>query len=168
MPEAWLRGPIAGVPAVLMPAAHALADALEEMEVARDLDTRQLWLRPGGAASVGFHLRHARGSLERLMTYARGEALDESQLAALRTEAEPGDPPVDAAALLDRLRETVADTIDAYRNTDPDALHEPRTVGRAGLPSTVLGLFYHAAEHTRRHAGQTVTTARIIRGLGLT
>jgi hypothetical protein len=169
MPEAWLRGPVDGVLPALMPAAHSLIDAREEMEAAiTGLTTEQIWLRPGGAASAGFHLQHAAGSLDRLLTYARGEMLSPAQLAAIRTEAEPGDPPADAATLLARLDHALAFAFDAYRAASDHDLRQPRDVGRARLPSTVHGLLFHAAEHTRRHAGQLVTTARIIQGLGLT
>lgn len=168
MTEAWLRGPVPDVPPALMPAAHSLIDALEEMEgAAAELDPETLWLRPGGAASIGFHLRHAAGSIRRLLTYARGDALSTDMLAGIRREAEPGAPPAGAAELLADLRAAVDTALETYRATREDALHEPRKVGRAGLPSTVLGLLFHLAEHTRRHAGQVVTTARIVRGLGL-
>jgi uncharacterized damage-inducible protein DinB len=30
------------------------------------------------------------------------------------------------------------------------------------LPSTVLGLLFHAAEHTTRHAGQIATLVRVV------
>jgi len=169
MPEAWLRGPVEGVSPQLMPAAHALIDALEDLEQATSgLAERELWLGPGGAASVGFHLRHVRGSIDRLLTYARGESLDTAQIAALRGEGDPGDPPATAAELIAGAREAVFDAIEAYRAVDPTALQEPRRVGRAGLPSTVQGLFFHLAEHARRHAGQVIATAKIIQGLELT
>ena len=168
LPEAWLRGPIEGVPAPLMPAAHCLVDAVEDIEGAVEgLTVEQVWLTPGGVASVGFHLRHVPGSLERLLTYARGEALSAAQLAAITSEKDPGDPPPPPDELLRVLRAARDRAIDAYRGTDPDTLYQGRTVGRAGLPSTVLGLLFHAAEHARRHAGQVVATAGIVRGLGL-
>ena len=167
MPEAWLRGNVPGVPVLLMPAAHAVIDAGEEIERAcAGLSVEQLWSRPGGAASIGFHLRHVVGSLERLLTYARGEALSQAQLDALRQEAEPGDPPEALASLLAGVRTAVADTLDAYRNTPADTLHDARNVGRAGLPSTVFGLLFHAAEHARRHAGQVIATALVLKGGG--
>ena len=165
-PEAWLRGPIEGVPAPLMPAAHSLVDAVEDIERAVEgLTGEQVWLTPGGVASVGFHLRHVPGSLERLLTYARGEALSGAQLAAIPTEKDPGDPPARLDELLRGLRAARDRAIDEYRATDPDTLAHRRSVGRAALPSTVLGLLFHAAEHARRHAGQVVATARIIRAL---
>lgn len=151
-----------------MPAAHALIDALEELEAAAsDLTVEELWLRPGGAASVGFHLRHVSGSIDRLLTYARGEGLDPGQLAAIRGEGDPGDPPATAAELTSGVRDAVLGALDAYRAVDPGDLGRFRRVGRAGLPSTVHGLLFHAAEHARRHAGQVIATVKIIRGLGL-
>lgn len=149
-----------------MPAAHALIDAVEEIEESvSDLRADQLWLKPGGAASIGFHLKHVPGSLERLLTYARGKSLTPRQLEAIRDEGEPGDPPARPETLLAWLRESVEATLEVYRTTDPTSLDEPRRVGRAGLPSTVQGLLFHAAEHARRHAGQVVATSKIVRGL---
>ena len=165
MPEAWLRGPIVDVPRRLMPVAHSLVDSLEELEAAvSDLNPAQLWERPAGVASVGFHLRHVCGSLERLLTYARGAALSVDQLDASKREGDPGVPPATAAELLERVRASIGAAIDTLRATPEDVLLEPRRVGRAGLPSTVQGLLFHAAEHTRRHAGQVIATARVVRG----
>ena len=165
MPEAWLRGPVDGVPTELMPVAHSLTDAIEEIEPAVvGLDSDRVWARPGGAASIGFHLRHARGSIERLLTYARGEALAPDQLAEIAREGDPGEDPADARSLFADLREAVERVLEVLRQTTSDDLDRPRTVGRAGLPSTTRGLLFHIAEHTRRHAGQIVTTAKIVQG----
>ncbi len=166
MPEAWLRGPVEGVPPELMPAAHCLIDAVEDIERAVEgLDDGLLWRTPGGAASIGFHLKHVPGSTERLLAYARGEALTREQLAAIALEKLPGDPPVALDALLARVREARDRALDAYRATDPATLDDARAVGRAALPSNVRGLLFHAAEHARRHAGQVVATASILRGI---
>jgi uncharacterized damage-inducible protein DinB len=166
VPEAWLRGPIPGVAPELMPAAHALVQAGAEIEAAAGLTTVQLWERPGGAASVGFHLRHLTASTDRLLTYARGEPLVPAQLRALADEGRPGEPPAGAAELLAAARAALDAAVAALRAADPDRLDDPRTVGRAALPTTVRGLLGHVAEHATRHAGQVVTTARIVRGLG--
>jgi len=167
-PEVWLRGALPGVEPLLMPAAHALRQVAEELErIAPPLSTGELWARPGGAASVGFHLRHVTGSIDRLLTYARGGTLDERQRAALAAEALPGDPPADAATLTRDALAAIDAALSTIRSTPVSTLTEPRAVGRAALPSTVLGLLFHIAEHTQRHAGQIVTTARIVRGLGL-
>ena len=148
-----------------MPASHALVDACEELVAAAEgMPTPMLWARPGGVASVGFHLAHVVGSLDRLLTYARGEALTEAQLQALAGEAEPGSPARSVEELLRSLRSAIDDALDVLRHTPPEALGEERLVGRAGLPSTVRGLLFHAAEHTRRHAGQVIATAGMLRG----
>jgi len=164
-PEAWLRGPIAGVPPALMPAAHALVQAFEDLERSTaDLTPAETWTRPSGAASVGFHLMHFAGSLDRLYTYARGDTLSDAQRAALAAEREPIDPRPERDALIADARRMVDRALDQLRATDPATLEDPRPVGRAALPSTVAGLLFHGAEHAARHAGQVVTTARIVRG----
>ena len=162
-PEAWMRGPVEGIDPMLMPVAHALVQAREELErIATEVPPDQVWLRPGGAASIGFHVRHLGAALDRLFTYARGERLSEEQKAAFRAEAEPGDPP---AALPDLVRAATMQidrAVEQLRRTSRDALLEFRGVGRAQLPSNVLGLLFHAAEHSTRHAGQLITTAKIL------
>ncbi len=163
-PEFWLRGPIEGVPPALMPAAHALLQTLEDVERATaDLSQEQLWVSPGGASTIGFHLMHLSGSTDRLLTYARGETLSDAQKAAARAESNP--PPADLASLLADLRRSFEAAMAQLRATPPASLLDARAVGRAGLPTTVLGLLFHAAEHSQRHAGQVVTTARIVRSL---
>ena len=140
----------------------------EDVErVAPQLTTRELWVEPGGAASVGFHLSHIVGSLDRLLTYARGAQLDDAQLAALAAERAPGEPPADATVLAARAVSAIRHAIDVIADTPVETLEEPRSVGRARLPSTVGGLLFHVAEHTQRHVGQVVTTAKVVRGLGL-
>jgi uncharacterized damage-inducible protein DinB len=166
VPEAWLRGPVAGVLPELQPAAHALVQAAEELEAAASLSPEQVWAKPGGAASIGFHLRHLAASTDRLLTYARGEPLSAAQRQALADEGRPGDPPAAAAELLGAARGALEAALAALRAADPARLDEPRTVGRAALPTTVRGLLGHVAEHATRHAGQLVTTARVVRGLG--
>src|SRR4051794_24327541 len=118
---------------------------------------------PAGRPSVGFHLRHAAGSLDRLFTYARGEALSAEQRAFLAAEAEPGSPPEPAAALVAAFERQVGHALAQLRETRESTLLETRGVGRLQLPSTVVGLLVHAAEHTQRHVGQIVPTARIAR-----
>lgn len=163
LPEVWLRGPIPEIPPLLQPVAHALLQAAEEVRrVVGPLSPGPLWTRPGGAASVGFHTRHAAGSLDRLFTYARGEGLSAEQRAFLATEAEPGSPPAQAGALASAFEMQVGHALAQLRGTREATLLEERGVGRLQLPSTVLGLLFHAAEHTQRHVGQIVTTARIV------
>jgi len=162
-PEFWLRGPVEGVDLALMPAAHALLQTVEDVgHAVDDLPHDLFWTSPGGAPSIGFHVMHLSGSTDRLLTYARGERLDERQKAALAAEKDP--PQVDAAALLDALHRTFDAAMAQIRATPPSSLRDARAVGRARLPTTVLGLIFHAAEHSQRHAGQIVTTAKILRG----
>jgi uncharacterized damage-inducible protein DinB len=161
-PEAWMRGPIAGVDALLMPVAHSLVQAREELaELVGLVPAEHVWQRPGAAASIGFHVRHLGAALDRLFTYARGERLSDAQKAALRAESEPGAAldvlVAEAQAHIDRALEQL-------RQTTRDQLLEFRGIGREQLPSNVLGLLFHAAEHTTRHAGQLITTAKIIEG----
>ena len=164
-PEVWLRGALPDVPPLLQPVAHSLLQSREEVRATLPgLTPAQLWTRPGGAASVGFHVRHAAGSIDRLLTYARGEPLSASQLASLATEPHP-DVDADAAArLVATFDATIEHALVQVRTTDVSTLLEPRGVGRARLPSTVLGLLFHAAEHTQRHVGQLMTTVRVVVG----
>lgn len=164
LPEVWLRGAVDGVDPWLQPAAHALLQTLEDMQnVLSGLSTDEIWTAPGGAASVGFHVLHLIGSTDRLLTYARGETLSDAQRARLAAEKHP--VRADAASLLEDLRTTIDAALEQLRRTPPASLQEPRTVGRAALPTTVVGLLFHAGEHAQRHAGQAVTTAKIVRAL---
>lgn len=163
-PEPWLRGPWPGVPALLQPAAHAFVMSIEDCEAAAaDLSPEQVWRTPDGIASIGFHLRHLVGSTDRLLTYARGEALDQTQKAALAAERTPGEPLPTAADLLQAWRAGVDRALAQLAATPEGTLLDFRGVGRAQLPSTVLGLLFHAAEHASRHTGQVVTTSMIVR-----
>jgi hypothetical protein len=167
-PEPWLRGSVPGIPALLQPVAHAFLLALEDVETAvSDLTVDQLWLEPGGAASAGFHLVHLAGSTDRLLTYARGEALPASQRAALAGERAMTAPYPPVGELMTSWRTTVEGALRQLATTPEATLTNARLVGRAQLPSNVLGLLFHAAEHAQRHVRQLVTTAKIIRGTGL-
>ena len=163
-PEVWLRGPLPDIGAHLQPVAHSLMQSAEEVRaLLGDLSVAELRFRPAGAASVAYHLSHAAGSLDRLFTYARGEALTPDQLAALAAESAAGDAP-DPGALAAAFARAVARALEQLRRTGAESLLERREVGRAKLPSTTIGLLFHAAEHTQRHVGQAVTTAAVARG----
>lgn len=164
-PEPWLRGPVDGISAWLQPAAHAFIMAREDTENAvSNLTDGQLWAKPGGAASIAFHLAHLAGATDRLLTYARGERLNDTQKAALARESALETAKPSLAELLDGWRTAVDRALAQLAATPEAALAEPRLVGRAQLPSTVLGLLFHAAEHASRHTGQIVTTAKILKG----
>lgn len=163
LPEVWLCGPVPGVPPLLQPVAHALLQAQEEVHrLVADFPPRLLWSRPAGVASVGFHLRHLAGVLDRLFTYARGEPLTAAQRSALAAEGEPAEQT--AQELLEAFDREVERALAQLRATGEQTLAEARGVGRAQLPSTVLGLLFHAAEHTQRHTGQLLVTARVLQG----
>jgi len=162
-PEAWMRGPIEGIDPMLMPVAHALVQAREDLgELVASVRDEHVWQRPGGAASIGFHVRHLGGALDRLFTYARGERLSDAQKAAVRGEGEPGDPPASLADLVRDAQAQIDRALEQLRRTPRTQLLDFRGVGREQLPSNVLGLLFHAAEHSTRHAGQLISTAKIL------
>jgi uncharacterized damage-inducible protein DinB len=161
-PEVWLRGPVEGVPPELQPVAHALIQAHEEVEAAvAGVDSALLWRSVNGAATIGFHLRHMTGSMDRLFTYARGERLSPDQRSALGLERE-ATIDVNAAELIELLRQQIDRAMAQLRSTDVATLDDARQVGRSALPSTVRGLLHHAGEHSARHAGQVVTSVRLL------
>ena len=160
-PDVWLRGPVPGVPALLQPAAHALLQAVEDVDrVVARLGPLDLWRRPGGAASAGFHLKHLIGATERLLCYGRGEPISEAQRTWLGLEPKDGEPVVTGLELAGRFRAVVEAAIQEFRSLPVERLTEPRTIGRAALPTTVIGCIFHAAEHASRHAGQLTTTVK--------
>lgn len=168
--EVWQRGPIAGFAAELQPVVHALMQVSEEIErEAGGLTHEQLWARPHGVASVGFHLVHVAGATDRLLTYARDERLSPEQKEALELEQQLQSisPIMDASApeLVERIQTELQRLIDSLRIFPLNTLQEPRFIGRARLETTAWGLIFHAAEHASRHAGQLTTTSRIVRAM---
>jgi uncharacterized damage-inducible protein DinB len=165
-PEVWLRGPVPGIAPLLQPVAHGLMQCREEVTATLTrLTPAQIGARPSGAASVAFHVRHAAGSLDRLLTYARGEQLSRIQLGALSGEATEEMMAGDGPALVALFEAAIERALAQLGSTSEATLLDARGVGRAQLPSTVGGLLFHAAEHTQRHVGQMVTTARIVLGV---
>lgn len=161
-PEVWLRGAIPHVPPLLQPVAHSLLQCREEIAgVLSGMTPRRIWTVHPNAASIGFHVVHAIGSLDRLFTYARGASLSDAQRQDLASESEPN-ANLTAHDLLAAFDAAVARALEQLRGTNEATLTDARHVGRARLPSTVIGLLFHAAEHTQRHAGQAVTTSRIM------
>jgi uncharacterized damage-inducible protein DinB len=161
--EWWQRGPVDGVPAVLQPVAHILLQVRESVDELVEGLTESEWnARPAGVASSAFHVRHIAGVIDRLFTYARGETLSDGQFAALRSEGAPlvaADIPEALRTLHARVDSAVAE----LRTIDPTTLGDFRSVGRARLPSTVIGCLVHGAEHSMRHVGQLSVTTRIAR-----
>lgn len=161
--EWWQRGPVEGVPALLQPVAHILLQVRESAnELVEGLTEEQWNARPAGVASPAFHVRHMAGVIDRLFTYARGEGLSDAQFASIRGEGAPlaaADVPAVLAALGARVDAAIAE----LRSIDASTLGDFRAVGRARLPSTVIGCLVHGAEHAMRHVGQLSVTTRIVR-----
>jgi uncharacterized damage-inducible protein DinB len=159
LPEPWLRGTLGDVPAVARGVLHALMLAKEDIwKWCFPLSDEQLNERPGGIASVAFHLRHIGRSLDRLLTYAEGRALDETQVALLKSEPAP-DAKHDA--LLAELNLALESACRRVRILAALDLEAARAVGKKQLPTTLGGLLVHVADHTQRHVGQVITTAKL-------
>jgi len=160
IPEPWLRGTLQKIPAVQRADVHALELAREDLQRwCGSLSDEQVNARPGGLTPVAFHLRHIARSLDRLLTYAAGRDLNEQQLAALKSEMDTGST---RDALFSELSSALADSMLRVQAFDVSAFEQIRVVGRRQLPTTVAGLLVHVADHTQRHVGQAVTTAKIV------
>ena len=158
LPEPWLRGPLPGVDTFIAPLLYSFQMAREDLaKYTAGLTTEQIWATPHGFGSVGFHLRHIAGSTDRLLTYVKGGQLSSDQMAALKTEKEPGATREMLLVAIDQAFES-AEAV--ARALDPTRLADPRGVGRKQLPSTVMGLLVHIAEHTQRHVGQAISAAK--------
>lgn len=162
-PEVWLRGPINNIPSVLQPVAHAIVQSGEEVEkLMYGFPNEKLWQRPAGVASVGFHLQHLSGVLDRLFSYAQGKSLSVEQLAYLQSEGTAPDKGVTGAELVRDFKQQIQKSLAQLQKTQEATLLNTVGVGRKKLPSTILGLLFHAAEHTQRHTGQLLVTVRIL------
>ncbi|MFD0748964.1 DinB family protein [Mucilaginibacter calamicampi] len=163
--EVWLRGPLPNVPALLQPVAHALLQAKEEVNrLMADFPEIYLWIQPVGMASPGFHLQHMAGVIDRLFTYAQAEPLTQHQMDFLHGEGKAPQNQDSVAALLDGFAKRVDEAVEKLSAVDEATLTEVRGVGRAQIPSTVIGLYVHAAEHVMRHLGQLLVTVRMLKG----
>jgi uncharacterized damage-inducible protein DinB len=160
LPEPWLRGTLTEVNAVPRAVLHALELAGEDLNKwCATLTDAQLNAQPHGLPSVAFQLRHIARSIDRLLTYAEGTALSTEQLDALRQESQPGATP---QALFDELSSTLERAAQRIRALAKLTLEQPRSVGKKALPTTLGGLLVHVADHTQRHVGQAITTAKIL------
>ena len=161
--EWWQRGPVDGVPDLLQPVAHILLQVRESVgEIVEPLTEQEWNARPAGVASAAFHVRHISGVIDRLFTYARGSVLSQEQFAAL--QAEGGTLRTEEVAhVLAALSTRVDAALAELRALDVATLGDFRPVGRARLPSTVIGCLVHGAEHAMRHVGALSVTARIVR-----
>lgn len=163
LPEVWLCGPLEGIPALLQPVAHALLQAQEEIhDLLLDFPETLLWEQPAGVASPGFHLQHMAGVLDRLFTYAEGQMLSAQQLEYLAKEGKPAHD-TSLLSLLTAFDTQLNRSVTQLKAINTDTLTAVRMVGRKQVPSTVLGLLFHAAEHTMRHTGQLLVTVTVLK-----
>jgi len=161
MTEPWLRGPIDGVPAHLMPVFHSFAQVREDLALhTAGLTTEQVWSRTGALPSLGFHLRHIAHSVDRLVTYLIGGELTQAQIDTLKQETVPG---ATLEELLSDIDKHLRAAEERVRTISVESLYDPRWVGKKRLPTNVIGLLVHVAEHTQRHLGQAITTAKLSR-----
>jgi uncharacterized damage-inducible protein DinB len=158
--EPWLRGTLTEVDVVRRAVLHALELAREDVERwTADLSDSELEAQPLGLPSVGRQMRHIVRSLDRLLTYAEGRQLSAEQLEALRTEV---DASVSREALFAEFEAGLLSAAARVRASWQESYGGARGVGRKMLPTTLGGLLVHCADHTQRHAGQLVTTAKVI------
>ncbi|WP_437395922.1 DinB family protein [Flagellimonas lutimaris] len=161
--EYWLSGPIPEISPLLQPAAHALLQSVREVKTyLLDFPEEKLWEKPFGRASVGFHLKHLTGVLDRLLTYSKGKLLTTEQLEYLKKEGDGQDAP-SSKHLIDNFEEKVTEALNHLKTIPDTMLSEERFVGRQKLPSTVIGLLFHAAEHSQRHVGQLLVTVSTLK-----
>jgi uncharacterized damage-inducible protein DinB len=158
--EPWLRGTLTETPTVVRAVLHALQLAKEDLRKwCYGLSDEELNERPRGIAPVAFHLRHISRSLDRLLTYAEDDVLDETQLALLKSELAPGARHHETFAELEQALQESMDRVRALATADLEAT---RRVGKQQLPTTVGGLLVHVADHTQRHVGQAIITAKLV------
>lgn len=166
--EVWQRGPLPDIHPLLQPVAHALLQAREEVNrYLFEFPVELLWLRPAGLASPGFHLQHLSGVLDRVFTYAKNEKLNDLQFSQLAEEGKDNLEPYTVNALTDRFNRQVDLALEQLKQTDITTLTDFRGIGRAALPSTVIGLLIHGAEHTMRHVGQLLVTVAVLKNGGV-
>ena len=162
--EVWQRGPIEGVPGLLQPVAHALLEVSEEVHcIMNGFPEVLLWEKPAGVASPGFHLQHISGVVDRLFTYARKEMLSSEQMHSLSIEGDKNKNSLSGEQLTEALDKRIALAIEELKVVNVEALTEPRGVGRKQIPTTLMGLYVHAAEHSTRHVGQLLVTVKILK-----
>jgi hypothetical protein len=162
-PEPWLRGPIAGVPSLVMPVFFSYAQVREDLRKHTiGVSDEQVW-EPVAGQPLGFQLKHLAGSVDRITSYLMGRQLEARQLSFLKAESQPSGT---LAELLSLVAQSLERSERELREIDPASLYAARVVGRRALPSTVIGLIVHLAEHTQRHLGQAIVIAKFLRQPG--
>jgi uncharacterized damage-inducible protein DinB len=161
--EPWLRGTHTEVPAVGRAVLHALDLALEDLtKWTAGLTDAEVHSQPLGLPSLAFHLRHITRSTDRLLSYAEGKQLAPEQLAALKAEQAGEEPLVVLLAEVEASFSNAAERVRVLATAD---LNIVRGVGRKQLPTSIGGALIHVADHTQRHVGQVVTTAKVLKAL---
>lgn len=161
--EVWMRGPIAGIPNLLQPIAHTLLQVEEDiLKYTQQLSAEHLWVKPYGNASIGFHLQHIKGVIDRMFTYAENKALTTAQFEYLHKEGIPHED-LSIESLIKNLQQQIEHSVGKLASIDPKTLTQERFLGRKRIPTTLMGLLFHAAEHAQRHVGQLLVTVRCIK-----
>ncbi|MBM1105369.1 DinB family protein [Aurantibacter crassamenti] len=161
--EIWLSGPIPEIPALLQPAAHALLQSVREVkEYLLDFPEDKLWETPFNRAAVGFHLQHLTGVLDRMLTYAQEKSLSEEQFNFLKIEKNSKVKKT-STEMITAFELKVDEALNYFKSIPENTLTELRTIGRKKLPSTLIGLLFHAAEHSQRHVGQLLVTVSALK-----
>lgn len=159
--EPWLRGTHSELPAVHRAVLHAFELSQEDIHHwTADLSDSDLHAAPFGVTTICFHLRHIARSLDRMLTYAEGNQLSSEQITAMKTESDPG---ASREQLFSEFNVGLSSASRRVRALAPADLNQPRGVGRKQLPTSIGGLLVHLADHTQRHTGQIVTTAKLIK-----
>jgi uncharacterized damage-inducible protein DinB len=162
--EVWQRGPVENIPALLQPVAHALLQVREEVHaIMHGFPEKLLWEKPAGVASPAFHLQHITGVVDRLFTYARKELSSDQQMHLLSIEGKKLETASSMSQLLENLDRQVDKAIKELSSVNTDSLTQPRGVGRKQIPTTLIGLYFHAAEHSMRHIGQLLVTVKVLK-----
>lgn len=160
LPEPWLRGTLTDVAPVQRAVLHALESSQEDLERwCGQMGDDELNARPSGIAPIAFHIRHIARSMDRLLTYAEGNPLSAEQIASMKGEL---DPPATSRALFAELRQALTSAGERIRAFSEQDFSQPHSIGRQQLPTTLGGLLVHVADHTQRHVGQAITTAKIV------
>ncbi len=162
--EVWQRGPIENVPALLQPVAHALLEVGEEVHIImEDFTESLLWEKPAGVASPAFHLKHIHGVIDRLFTYARKDLLTKEQMHALSLEGEVENNSLSMKQMISDLDKRIFLAVEELKTINVETLSEERGVGRKQIPTTLMGLYFHAVEHSMRHVGQLLVTVKVLK-----
>jgi uncharacterized damage-inducible protein DinB len=167
--EPWLRGTHTDVPAAGRAVLHALELALDDLKQwTADLSDEEIHAHPLGLNSIAFLLRHIARSTDRILTYSEGNQLSAAQFTAYKNEQGQDERDQEGkretrAELMDEVESTFARAAERIRALATADLDTFRGVGRKNLPTSIGGTMLHVADHTMRHVGQVITTAKVLK-----